>query len=85
MGCTGDAAAASLMIDQTSCRWPATRRAGLNFSSIFVCDENVLRPLTDAKLGVVVRHDREATGRITERRTVMVLLVANVIWIKNEE
>ena len=42
IGWTGLAAAASLTIDQTSCFWPATRRAGLNFSDNFDV-EDILR------------------------------------------
>lgn len=43
IGCTGLAAAASLTIDHTSCFWPATRRAGVNFSAIFEVDETLRR------------------------------------------
>jgi hypothetical protein len=41
IGCTGDAAAASLTIDQTSCFCPATRFAGANLASILRCEEKV--------------------------------------------
>jgi hypothetical protein len=43
MGCFGEAVAASLTIDQTSCFWPATRFAGANFASILVADEKPRR------------------------------------------
>jgi hypothetical protein len=39
MGCFGEAIAASLTIDQTSCFWLATRFAGASFASILVVDE----------------------------------------------
>jgi hypothetical protein len=48
MGCLGDAAAASFMIDHTSCFCPATRLAGLNFSSILDDDEKLRNPQAGA-------------------------------------
>lgn len=55
IGCFGDAAAASLMIDHTSCLCPATLLAGLNFSStilllVKLC-ENEDEMLPDMEIG----------------------------------
>lgn len=41
-GCLGVAAAASLMMLHTSCLWPATLLAGLNFSSVILLLVKVL-------------------------------------------
>ena len=53
MGCFGDAAAASLIIDQTSCLWPATLLAGLNFSCPILLNENGRAPCTERGLDVI--------------------------------
>lgn len=58
MGCLGDAAAASLMIDQTSCRWPATLFAGLNFSCVIVLVVNLRRLEVQICLGGMDKKGR---------------------------
>lgn len=47
IGCIGEAAAASLTMDHTSCCWFATRLAGANLASILAVEEMLRRRMLD--------------------------------------
>ncbi len=68
IGCTGDAAAASLTMDQTSCFCPATRFAGANLASILRCEEKV-RPLVGKPDPRVEGCSARRTWRLNDRTT----------------
>lgn len=67
MGCLGEAAAASLIIDHTSCLWPATLFAGLNFSCAILLVVKCRELDASINFGSTDEGGRTQTGNLANR------------------